>query len=486
VIDAIAESERTPRTPSRYRLLTRIASGGMGSVYLAVQHGAAGFRRVVAVKRAFPHLLEEASFRKLMASEIRLSSLVRHPNVVAVSDVEEDDGELSLVMEYVEGGALAELLKIDEVPLEIGLRIILDAAEGLEAVHTATDEDGRPLRLVHRDVSPQNILVGLDGVTRIADFGIAQGDPTSGSTVSGLLRGKPGYMAPEYIQTSRATPSTDLFALAVVAWELLTHRRLFRGASDVETLERVKAAEVPPPSVLAPGVPPAVDAVILRALAREPGDRFTSARAFGQALEAALLGASRIGSRAEVSAHVRRCVGTKLLERRALLREGTAAIASARASAPEIPVVVATEHRGATGSTRDERHRRREPGGLLAAFAAGAAALLLATIGGVTIHARATERVAPPRAFGLAATTRSPLPVEAPIMAPPPAATTASPPVVEPPHGVAPPSSQVPRAVARPAPQPIPSPASAAAPIPPPTSILADPPARAPMDPYGP
>jgi eukaryotic-like serine/threonine-protein kinase len=337
-------SERSIETTggARYRLLFRIASGGMGSVYLATQHGAAGFRRVVAIKRAFPHLLEDTDIRRLMASEIRLSSLVRHPNVVAISDVDDADGELSLIMEYVEGASLAELMR-HGLPQPLGMRMVLDAAEGLQAVHDCTDESSQPLGLVHRDISPQNILVGVDGVARIADFGIAQARDRTGATVSGLIRGKPSYLAPEYIDTSFATPSSDVFALAIVAWEVLTQRRLFRGVNDVDTIARVRAAKVEAPSRLVPGIPAAIDAVLLRALALKPEDRYPTAHAFGEALEAALRDSALLARRGLVAEFVRKAVGPTLTERRTLVQQATAIVAPAAGAPvagapPSVPV----------------------------------------------------------------------------------------------------------------------------------------------------
>ena len=332
------ELDKELRTSSRYRIVSRIANGGMGSVYMAAQHGAAGFRRIVAIKRGFPHLLEDPSFRKLLASEARLASLVRHPNVVAVSDVEEADGELSIVMEYVEGVSLAELLRGDvQLPLYLALRIILDAAEGLDAIHRCTTESGRPLGLVHRDISPQNILVGVDGVARIADFGIAQ-TYDSGSTGSGMLRGKPAYMAPEYVETSVAAPGCDVFALAVIVWESLAGRRLFRAGTDIETINRVRACVVPPPSTFNRAIAPELDAVVLRALAYEPRLRYPSAIAFAQGLAAAgpVL---PLKARTDLGRIVRAVAGPVLAQRRASLSEA-GATPVARTSGADLPVVI--------------------------------------------------------------------------------------------------------------------------------------------------
>lgn len=327
---------------SRYRILARIAAGGMGAVYLGWQHGDGGFRRVVAIKRAYPHLLEDPTFRRLLVSEARISSLVRHPNVVGVSDVVEGDGEMLLVMDYIEGASLFELVKhASGVPLPIAARILIDAAEGLQAVHGCHDENGAWLGLVHRDVSPQNILVGIDGGARIADFGIAQAHSASAMTISGLLRGKPGYMAPDYIETGLSTAQSDVFALGVVAWETFTRRRLFKGNTEVDTLSRARAAKVPAPSCFVADLPREADMVVLKALAKDPEVRYPSARAFAEAMMGAF--GARAATRSAVGDFVRSIAGERLSERRVILQQQatvTVTQSARHVSAPEIPVVV--------------------------------------------------------------------------------------------------------------------------------------------------
>lgn len=304
----------------RYSLVLKIASGGMGAVYLGFQTGAAGFRRPVAIKRAHAHLAEDPEFRRMIINESRLAALVRHPNVVGVCDVEDVDGELFLVMEYVEGATLAELMASERpLPLRLTLRIIADACRGLDALHEAVDDRGMPLGLVHRDVSPQNILVGIDGVARIADFGIAKAYE---GTTSGLLRGKPAYMAPEYITSGLASPASDVFGLGVVAWECIARRRLFRVSNDAETLDRVRHVTIPPASTFEPNLPRSIEDAIFKALARSVSERFKTAREFGAALES-VSGDSALFARSEaVGEHVQSIVRDKLeLRRQALVEE---------------------------------------------------------------------------------------------------------------------------------------------------------------------
>jgi len=295
---------------SRYRLLQCIARGGMGSVYLGVQRGAAGFERPVAIKRTHSYLLADPEIRDAILREAHNASAVRHPNVVSIDDVDEVDGELLLVMDYIDGGALSQLLTAGtKMPLGVKLSVILDACAGLSAIHTAVDADGRPLGLVHRDVSPQNILVGLDGAARITDFGIAKAALDPKRTAMTMRRGKFGYMAPEYLLTNTATTSSDIFALGVVLWEALAGRRLFKGESNVDTLRLTAAAEVPSLRAEDPTISIALEAVVRKALAQSPADRFRSMADFGCQLEAATQGL--VAPRPEVIEHVREIFGPR-------------------------------------------------------------------------------------------------------------------------------------------------------------------------------
>lgn len=293
---------KAPST-SRYRLLRCIASGGMGAVYVGVQRGAAGFERPVAIKRAHKHLLTDASARQAILEEALHASAVRHPNVVSIDDVEEVDGELLLVMDFVQGGSLAQLLGSGKkMPVGVALRIVLDACHGLDAIHSATGGKGEPLGLVHRDISPQNLLVGADGVTRITDFGIAKraGDPKR--TAKTTRRGKYGYMSPEYLRTGETSQSSDLFALGIVLWESLACRRLFRGESNVETIRLMSAADVPSLVEVDSAITVAIDACVKTALARSTDDRFPSVLEMARALE--VVSRDLIASHAEVAAFV--------------------------------------------------------------------------------------------------------------------------------------------------------------------------------------
>ncbi len=327
---------------SRYELLTKIASGGMGTVYVARLRGAAGFRRLVAVKRAHPHLVEQKSFAKMLLKEAHLASLISHPNAVSVMDVEELEGELLLVMDYVDGVPLSALITAldpdegDHVPAAVAVRILLDIAAGLHACHTATDEDGEELGLVHRDVSPQNILVGADGQSRLTDFGIAKSLTQDDKlTQTGGTKGKSGYMAPEYALDGDLDRRSDVFGLGVVMWETLSGQRLFRGATQLDTLRLLTETDAAPVSEVATWLSDGLDHVIAVALERDPNRRFDTAEAFGHALELAARKLDLVARHREVGELVRKLFGDSLEERRRAVRVG-ATLAPGTATAPHV------------------------------------------------------------------------------------------------------------------------------------------------------
>lgn len=270
-----------------YVLVSEIAAGGMATVYLARPTTGPAGSALVAIKYCHPHLRHDPTFVAMFLDEARLASLIRHPNVVATLDVGNVES-LYFVMQYVEGVSLAEWLahlgtvgSRIEVPLL--LRVVVDTLSGLSAAHALTNETGEPLRLVHRDVSPQNILVGLDGVSKIGDFGIAKAESRATRTRTGQVKGKAGYMSPEQILLEPLDARADLYAVGVVLWEALTGCRLFDGDSDAATINLVLSGKIPTPSSIA-GTDLRLDAVVHRALAFEPERRFADAEAMAQAI----------------------------------------------------------------------------------------------------------------------------------------------------------------------------------------------------------
>jgi serine/threonine-protein kinase len=309
-------SPAAPLTIGRYAFYGEIASGGMATVHFARLVGPGGFSRIVAAKRLLPHMVKDRQFSAMLMDEARLAARIRHPNVVSTLDVVSTGEELVLVMDYVHGESLAKLCRTasdlgEPISLELAITIISDALHGLHAAHEVKDEDGTPLGVVHRDISPQNLLVGADGVTRIADFGIAKASGRSHETRDGTVKGKLTYMAPEQIERGELTRATDVFAISVVLWELLTGERLFDADNDGAIVHRILSGKIPPPSSVFPSVPPVFDENLARGLARDPAQRFQTAREMAQALEAAAVPMRP----SEVGAWVERVASDSLVRR---------------------------------------------------------------------------------------------------------------------------------------------------------------------------
>jgi len=327
---------------SRYETILKLASGGMATVWVGTVRGALGFRQLVAIKKPHEHLLATGSFRAELLAEARLASMINHANVVDVRDVEIDGEAINLVMDYIEGASLAQLLsRADRAktpfPARVGIRIVLDALAGLHAAHELVDERGLPVHLVHRDVSPHNILVGLDGIARVADFGVAKfAHDNTVQTTAGSLKGKIAYMAPEYVRGQPIDRRLDIFAMGVVLWESLTGRRCFRGENEAETVHRLINTTPTPASKDRPEIGERIDAVISCALAKAREDRFSNAAAMAAALEASAGAAGLSCGHTEVAATVKAIAGPEIEERRAHIRARLAADPSARGSAASI------------------------------------------------------------------------------------------------------------------------------------------------------
>ncbi|WP_437320172.1 serine/threonine-protein kinase [Sorangium sp. So ce385] len=330
----------------RYLLFDEIGAGGMATVHLGRQHGSAGFRRTVAVKRLYPQFVRDPELVAMLLDEARVAARIRHPNVVATIDVVSSGGEVLLVMEYVHGESLARLLRAatkdgGAPPPRIACAVLAGALHGLHAAHEATAEDGAPLGLVHRDVSPHNLLVGEDGVARVLDFGVAKSAGRAQITRDGQLKGKLAYMSPEQIAGEPLDRRADVYAAGVVLWETLTGERLFEGRGEALSILRLLQAGVDPPSARRPGVPPELEAITLRALARCPEDRFPTAREMALALEATGLAAST----SEVGAWVASLAGEALAQRAALIAAIEPA-AAAPSAPPELGAAVGTAGAG--------------------------------------------------------------------------------------------------------------------------------------------
>ncbi|MES1182230.1 MAG: serine/threonine-protein kinase [Myxococcales bacterium] len=293
----------------RYELLMPIAAGGMAMVWAARLKGTRGFQKIVAVKTMLPKLSEDEQFEKMFLDEASLASKVRHPNAVEILDLGEQDGVLFLAMEWIDGVPLNQVMKAAKqkggVPTTVATRIVMQASAGLHAAHELTDGKGKLIGLVHRDISPQNILVTFDGVAKVVDFGVAKATALGdGATQAGQLKGKVSYMAPEQVRGEPIDRRADVFAMGIVLYALTTGKHPFRKESEGATLFAITAPEpVIPPRKFVPDYPQALQDVLLKALEKDREQRYASASELLRALDKALPPASR-GSDEEVGAFV--------------------------------------------------------------------------------------------------------------------------------------------------------------------------------------
>lgn len=317
------------RRIGRYELFDEFASGGMAAIHFGRLSSDSGFSRVVAIKRLHPQLAKDPEFVGMFVEEARVAGRIQHPNVVAVRDVVRDGDELLLVMDYVHGEPLSSLVRAanaleEPVPPDVAAAIVAMALHGLHAAHEARGDGGARLDIVHRDVSPQNVLVGADGVARVADFGVAKALGRAQHTAEGSLKGKVAYFAPEQLKND-VDRRTDVFAAGVVLWEALLGERLFAADTHWEIVENVLHAELRRPSDVDPAVPAALSDVVMRALSRDRDARFPTARAMAVALEKV-----GVATTAAVGEWVERLAGERLKAR----LEQKAAVEGAPASAP--------------------------------------------------------------------------------------------------------------------------------------------------------
>ena len=347
------ESE-PPRVVGRYMLFDEIASGGMATVRYGRLIGEVGFSRTVAIKCLHPHFAKDEEFVRMFLDEAHLAARVRHPNVVPILDVVARDGELFLVMEFIQGESLAKLVRIARaqksmIPLRIIASIMTGVLDGLHAAHEAKSEQGEPLGIVHRDVSPQNVIVGVDGVPRVLDFGVAKAAGRMQATRDGQLKGKIAYMAPEQLKSEWVDRRTDVYAASVVLWETLTGTRLFKAENEIGVFGLVLQGKVEPPSSVLPGIPQGYDEVTMRGLHIDPNQRFATAREMATALEKV----GGVASPRDVGAWVEQLAADTLKKRAdtitALERVSTQSIQAALARQAELAGGVASSREGASG-----------------------------------------------------------------------------------------------------------------------------------------
>jgi serine/threonine-protein kinase len=335
----------------RYELVSELATGGMATVYLGRLRGPHGFARTVAVKVMHPQYAKDPSFHEMFLDEARLTARIRHPNVVPTLDIVSERGELLIVMEYVEGESLSSLLRAcrasdKRIPAPIVAAILHDVLSGLHAAHETKGDDGESLGIIHRDVSPQNVLVGTDGLTRVLDFGVAKARGRVHNTNDGEIKGKVPYMPPEQLYGEDIDRTVDVYAAGVVAWEALTAQRLFDGPNEAVIMRGITDEPVPTPGSIVEGLSPAFDALVMRAISRDKNERFATAQEMATALEEC----GPIATRRAVAAFVKELAGEKLDERSRIVRAFESGKSQAR-SAPHLRSLEAV----LTRATRPDR-----------------------------------------------------------------------------------------------------------------------------------
>lgn len=355
---------RASERAGRYELGPKLAEGGMATVSLARTFGADGFSKTVAVKRLHAQLAADPQFVKAIADEAKLVARIQHPNVVPVLDVVRNETGVFMVMEYVHGPSLAAVVKRcaeqgKKIPASIAMSIVCGVLHGLHASHEACSEDGRPLAIVHRDVSPQNILIGADGVARLVDFGIAKSSANTQVTAEGIVKGKLAYMPREQLEGT-VDRRSDVYSAAVVAWELLAGRRLYKG-DQTSVVSQVVRGEAPHLNDVAEDVPEDLADVIATGLEGDAANRFATAREMALAIERS----TRVATTAAVSEWLRSVAADDLAERTALL--------SAFEAQPSLPASTETPVAAALPSSRAKRPR-------VALFAAAAVAAIAAAV----------------------------------------------------------------------------------------------------------
>ena len=383
-----AGDEKMPVRFGKYTLIRKLAVGGMAELFLALQRSVAGFEKLIVVKRVLPHLVKDESFIEMLLAEARIAATLNHPNVAHIYDVGSVDGQFYIAMEHIHGEDLRSLVRemknknVTSFPLEHALAIVLGCCAGLAYAHEKKDLDGEPMGIVHRDVSPQNILVTFTGDVKLVDFGIAKaGRGQMEDTGSGQLKGKVPYMSPEQAQGENLDARSDVFSLGIMLFELCTGRRLFRGKNEMDTLRKIVEDEYPRPRELNPHLSPRLEAIILRSLEKSLERRYQSAREMQADLEDYIRQEQLKVSALSLGAWMQSLFADKLEQQKQLLTEG-------RQLAEVIAAQVAEEEReGSLGTGGYASHVRQKPASkapwiilalvLLVAIGGGAAAFVL-------------------------------------------------------------------------------------------------------------
>ncbi|MEW6682048.1 MAG: protein kinase [Nitrospirota bacterium] len=469
----------TPERFGPYLLLKKIGRGGMAELFLARQTGVAGFERVVAIKRILPHLTEDREFVQMFVNEAKLAAQITHPHIVQIYDFGAVLGTYYMAMEYVMGKSLAAVLAQGQargvpVPLSAAVLITARIAAGLDHAYRGTAASGAPLGIIHRDISPQNILIGYNGDVKLVDFGIAKAASSSSHTQTGVLKGKLAYLSPEQAWGKAVDHRSDLFALGIVLHEMLTGQRLFKADNEFTTLERVRTADVPVPSAVKEGLPKALDAIVLKTLAKNPGERYATGQAFEDALNGYLRTLSPPPSARDLSEYLRTLFDKDIETDTATYRQVTTITKTTAPPTNKRPEPSAHAERTRTIATPASRSvPAPTPAGRGRSIAIGlgvAAALAVSAVGGWAVLNRSTNEsrptpvavapptepvVADPRVESPLVTPEHPVAVAPAPQVPAPVPETMSPPPspIEPP-----PQRKEPKPAKKPAPVPVTAP----------------------------
>ncbi len=434
----------------RYDILMRVADGGMASVWAARMHGSRGFQKVVAIKTLLSALSDDSDFEGMLLDEARLASRIRHPHVVEILDVGENTGMLYIVMEWVHGPTLAMINRLAKlrggVPLPVALKICSDAASGLHAAHELRNESGELVELVHRDISPQNVMVSFNGIVKIVDFGVAKAaDRLSDTGAGGAVKGKVPYMSPEQLQGRALDRRSDIFSLGALMYVLATGRHPFRGASDEITIENIQTRAAASPREIAPHLPSEFEAIIMKAIEKRPEDRWQTCGELQRALDQLMQQQGMLVSHTDVEAFVQDVAAEVLGDQDERLREAIAAAdanLSIRPSDVEVipsqpPAADPNEATQESEYRAEERKRRVIIAGLAATTVLGASLVGMSIVnrsgsseGTPAVVASATSSIA--KSSALPAPSLSSAPATAAMSTSVPASTaSAEPPVLE-------------------------------------------------------
>lgn len=310
----------------KYELVTKLATGGMAELFLARERGLAGLERLVVIKQILPHLADDPSFIDMFLREARIIARLNHPNVVQIYELGEENGNYYIAMEYIHGSTVREMQVLAErdgleFPVEVAVSVIDQACRGLHAAHELRDLDGKPIELIHRDVSPHNLMCTTEGFVKVLDFGVAKATEGIEATHSGHLKGKFAYMSPEQCKGLKLDRRADVFALGVVLWEALCGRRLFKREKDLDMMRAVVQEDAEPPSLYNPKVPPAIDQVVLGALEKDREKRFQTAEQMRKALLKACRETQMPFGEDVLATFLKDIAGEELAERRATMQD---------------------------------------------------------------------------------------------------------------------------------------------------------------------